>query len=227
MSLSRRCSITSMIVPLALLTGGCASTLTAVLDRPITSDHLDEFRNRERVDENKLKTMSGDRRLLRVQFTHETDASKAFLADETYNSKWVICAETQADAIAARGGQSALTVNGQGSGTDQFTQTLLLTNARSAVSDVVRQLGWQVCNAFMNGALTKAEYSGHLDKLREGAFLALKAPGGPPGTQNPSGAKLESRTETTFEPSPPALPEAPPKPCKTGETCPSRGDKKT
>ena len=209
----RRCSLPIRLLALigAVATTGCASTLTAITNRPISSDHLDEFnRNGIRIDQNKLKTLSGDRRLLRVQFTDEQNSGRSLLSDGTYNTKWIICAETQADAIAARGGQSALTINAKGSGTDEYIESLTVTNVRSQISDVVRQLGWQVCNAFMNGALTKAEYKSHLEELRKGAFLALKVD--TPTAQNNVTAGTTQRA--TPQPDPTKLPEAPAKPCK-------------
>jgi hypothetical protein len=166
--------------------------------------------------------LSGDRRLIRVQFTDERDSSRAILADGTFNSKWVICAETQADAIAARGGQSALTINDRGSATDEYIEALTVTNVRTQLSDVVRQLGWQVCNAFMNGALTKKEYGDHLQKLREGALLALK----PKGDESPNASEAAKPGEgNAAKPTPNVvtLPEAPKTPCKAkkGKTCPA------
>jgi len=209
----------AMLLAVALGLTGCASTITAVTGRPITSDHLDEFSRGQRIDLNKIKTLSGDRRLIRVQFTDERSSLNSIHPDRTYNSKWIMCAETQADAIAARGGQSALTVNAQGSGTDQYAETLMLTNARSQLSDVVRQLGWQVCNAFMNGALTRAEYKQGLQTLITESLLVLK----PVEAQVAESAlKAGGTVEIKFPEVPKALPEAPAKPCKPkkGKTCP-------
>src|SRR4028118_1282400 len=97
-----RASATSLLTVLALATGGCASTINALTNRPVTSDVLDEWKNGRAQELNKLKTVSGDRRLVRVQAYNPTSAN------------WTICAETQADAIAARGAQSGLSIDSRG-----------------------------------------------------------------------------------------------------------------
>lgn len=158
-------TITRFVLPLVIVaSSGCASTIGAIANRPITSDKLDEYNlDGTRKDINKLKTLSGDRRLVRVQRADQRP------------KPWHICAETQADAIAARGAQSTLTVSGQGAGTDQTTESLLLTNARSELSDVIRQLAWQICNAHLNGAYADEVngYAQRLDKLQHDAMVVL------------------------------------------------------
>lgn len=193
MSRSKLCQKSFVGFVVALGTTGCSSTLTALTSPSISSDQLDEFRNGVRIEKNKIKTMSGDRRLMRAQFTHETDSAKAISkSDNTLNSKWIICAETQADAIAARGGQSAVTVSAKGSLTDEYVEALTVTNNRGQVSDVVRQIGWQVCNAYMNGALTKQQYGDHLIELHRSAFAALIQ------TKEGSAATLPAPVTVTF-----------------------------
>lgn len=180
---------------LAIGCSGCASTINALTNRPITSDLLDEYDRRGTPRElNKLKSVSGDRRLVRVQVYSPTPA-------------WTICAETQADAIAARGAQSALTVNNRGSAADQSTETLLLTNARSEVSDVVRQLGWQICNAHLNGAYEAGGYARRLDKLQHDAMAVLLARSKP---EKPEGTpKAGTTAQPTLAPPLTPLKEAP------------------
>src|SRR3546814_19108891 len=75
-----------------------------------------------------------------------------------------ICAESIPDAARAIGASSAATASlpTEVTGTPQTQQfgfndavssALLLTFARTETADVVRQLGWQNCLAYMNGAI--------------------------------------------------------------------------
>lgn len=172
---------------------GCASTITALTNRPITSDHLDEPE-----EANKLKTVSGDRRLVRVQKSEKFG--------------WQVCAETQADAIAARGGSTTLTINGKGSGTDEATETLLLTNSRSETSDVVRQLAWHICNNYMNGAYGSdpTAYALRMDKLQHDAMAVLMAKAEKPNHQLLAQPVSKLTIGATFPELKPPSAEAPP-----------------
>lgn len=84
-----------------------------------------------------------------------------------------ICAETQADAISARSARSGLEVTGQGSVEDEITRRLTLTYARTQVSDVVRQLAWQLCNANLNGQIGNEFYQSSLRSLQDQAMAVL------------------------------------------------------
>ena len=158
---------------------GCASLGNTLLNRPITSDHLEEAGEGE-----KLKTISGDRRLVRVSLLPGIKGT-----DQSRNI-YRICAETQADAIASRTGASGATLAERGSFTDSMTEELILTNQRGQISDVVRQLAWNWCNAQMNGMLDKGVYQQQMIELQNAAFEALKAPPEKPEkTEKADGAK--------------------------------------
>jgi hypothetical protein len=142
--------------------GGCAGTLGQLINRPITTDHLDEV-----GEYNKLKTVSGDLRLVRV-------AIDPFRPHPPGFPYYDVCAETQADAIISRNAGSALSIETGQSLTDASSQGILLTNARTAVSDVVRHMGWHLCNARLNNDLDEAQYRAALLKLAHDAMVVLQ-----------------------------------------------------
>jgi hypothetical protein len=85
-----------------------------------------------------------------------------------------ICAETQADAIVARGASGTITAADRAQVSDAATQQLLLTNARSSVPDVVRHLTWTLCNARMNDDIGKELYQGLLAKRLNDSMVVLQ-----------------------------------------------------
>src|SRR3546814_20350356 len=48
---------------------------------------------------------------------------------------------------------------------DAVSSALLLTFARTETADVVRQLGWQNCLAYMNGAIKEDGYKANLTSI--------------------------------------------------------------
>lgn len=150
----------AVVIPAtSLLLSGCASYKLARKYQAITSDKI------RKDEEAKVRTITGDRRIVRQSKAENGDIK--------------LCAETQADAIAAFGGKSSSSVSaGKAtlSGSDEFLPILAITNARSPVSDVVRQIGWQLCNAQMNGWLGDSAYEKRFTALMDGAFLALRPP---------------------------------------------------
>jgi hypothetical protein len=164
---------------------------------PITSDHIEG-------EGEKLKTLSGDRRLVRV--SPETVTSSAGETHTTYR----ICAETQADAISARSARTDLNITGRGSVADAAYEQLLLTYSRTETSDVVRQLSWQLCNAWVNHAITPEQYQQQLFALQSQAMNVLAARAGltphpppPPPPPPPPGAVTTPPAAVTGPPPPP------------------------
>ena len=102
--------------------------------------------------------MSGDRRLIRTTYTKDG---------------LLVCAETQADAISARSASSALEAVGEGAISDDIIQQLTLTNARTELSDVVRQLAWHLCNARANNHISAPAYEASLSALQTQALQVL------------------------------------------------------
>lgn len=143
-------------VPCILLIslGGCA-TLGEIVDNP--SIEHERFREEDRG--HMVLTVSGDRRVIRTTYDN--------------NNKLLICAETQADAISARSASSALEAVGKGAIRDEIIQRLTLTYARTELSDVVRQLAWQLCNARLNEHIDQAFYERSLAALQAQSMLAL------------------------------------------------------
>jgi hypothetical protein len=175
---SMKASFLTALTLLPLL-GGCASTITAVANMPITSDHI--------VGEGeKLKSMSGDRRLVRVSPIVSRSRNGEILYDENGKPRidYRICAETQADAISARSASTKIDVTGRGAVADSTSEQLLLTYARTQTSDVIRQLSWQLCNAWVNRVLDPDEYKEQLVSLQAGA-LAILAGIPPPSNSQP------------------------------------------
>lgn len=139
---------------LALSLSGCATPMGYIFDPAISSDHLDE------IDEpNKLKGLKGDRRLIR---THRRGS-------DVYE----VCAETQADAISGRSPSNSIDVESKGKLSDQLLEELTTTVQRGEVSDVVRQLEWHTCLARMNDYISNEQFYAEMKAIREGAFDAL------------------------------------------------------
>ena len=164
------------LIPLLLAPSlaGCASTINAIANMPITSDHIEG-------EGEKLKTLSGDRRLVRVSPEIVT------LASGETRTTYRICAETQADAISARSARTDVNITGRGSIADASYEQLLLTYARTETSDVVRQLSWQLCNAWVNQAISPQQYREQLFALQSQAMevLAARARPTPPPPPTP------------------------------------------
>src|SRR3546814_5705368 len=57
---------------------------------------------------------------------------------------------------------------------DAVSSALLLTFARTETADVVRQLGWQNCLAYMNGAIKEDGYKANLTSIIDKAFAVLE-----------------------------------------------------
>lgn len=161
--------------------GGCAGALRPFVDPVVSSDKLDEAN-----EMSKLKSYSGDRRLVRVQASALSPLRRGYYT-------YTVCAETQADAIAARGYSGSATWATGRSIQDQATEELLLTYGRTELSDLVRQLSWQLCNARLNDDITKDQYQKGLELLIKDSLAAAKARAGPtppnppiPGTRTQS-----------------------------------------
>jgi hypothetical protein len=152
---------------------GCG-TISQFTNPAISSDHLDE----SPPELNKLKLVSGDRRLMRVVAESKSDLQpqiKDRLGRPIIIYKYAVCAETQADAISARSAKGTLTLEASKSLADENLEQLTVTNTRTEISDVVRQLGWQLCNARLNGDMEPSEYSAALLDLQARAFGAINA----------------------------------------------------
>lgn len=152
----------------AVFLQGCAGALSLLTDPAIDSDKLDE-----QGELSKLKGVTGDRRLVRVVADGQRPRDQWVRPNEPLYY-FDLCAETQADAIVTRGSSSSLNVTGQGSASDATSQLALLTYQRGVVSDVARQFSWQLCNARLNGDLTREEYRDALLSLQRHTLTVLQ-----------------------------------------------------
>lgn len=157
--------LTPILCAICLALSGCASSVESWFGRTIRQDR---FLSQD--EDNKVVLVSGDYRVIRVMADRTSPVTP-----EGGREHYLICAETQADAIAARGASSTLKLSGEEAG-DAVTETLTLTTTRTAVSDLVRQLGWQLCNARLNGDMTGAEYKTAVEALVDRAFRAITVP---------------------------------------------------
>lgn len=140
------------VVTLLSLTG-CASGFSAITDRAVVENEVQNFTT---------LAMPADRRIA------------VFHQDR-------FCAEALPDIgrsiDAASSGKLALELaeKGKGSGefTDAFKTALLLAYQRTQTSDVIRQLGWQVCQAHLTGGLTDPAYRELLRILIDRSFELL------------------------------------------------------
>ena len=152
---------------------GCASTISAVTNRSIAAHDFKEGR---------IFSMTGERRLAMAVAKMKKDDPK----------RVVMCAESLpevAAAVAASSSASASLVN-QGSGalSDAFQTQLLQTFTRTEISEVLRQLSWQLCQAWAQGALTDDEYKAELNRLVTAGIDVMKVradqtPAATPGQQ--------------------------------------------
>lgn len=136
---------------------GCAHFWQVVDNQSIETDSIDEAGHR-------VQSISGDRRLVRTTASPTKDAKYL---------KLQICAETQADAITQRSEDAALSITGKGSVTDSIDERLTLTYARTELSDVVRQLSWQLCNANMNGTIGDIHFANLMADLQDRAMTVM------------------------------------------------------
>lgn len=146
----------AFLIALSPALAGCASTLNAIFERSVAD---------EDVYDHKVLTMTGERRIAIVVPRHSPN---------------VICAESLPDAARASGARSALDIQAGGTGRpalgvdDQVQTALLQTFTRTETADVVRQLGWQVCNAYANRAIDYRMYSSLLVEIVGGANRVMQ-----------------------------------------------------
>jgi hypothetical protein len=165
----RRYQLLSRIFGLIVVTcgtSGCAALFQSVSDRAIMSDELDAD------DVNKLKSQTGDRRLVRVVRIEDDDA----IAPQ---NRFIICPEPFAGAIIARGASSGLTVTAYGSASDAVTQTASAVDQRTDVVRLHQDAAFQWCMVRASGDIDGARYVQELEYLDWAAFEALKTKGQP------------------------------------------------
>ncbi len=150
-----------LLTPLLLIAlGGCASSLTAIFERSVSTENFDE---REPIT--RVLTLTGERRTVLAM---------------PRDSRLYVCAEALPDVARSAAARSVLELQQGGTAgrslslDDQVATALLATFARTETADVVRQVGWQLCQAHANRAITPRDYAARLDELVKEAFLTLR-----------------------------------------------------
>ena len=144
---------------IAFSSSGCASTVTAWKNDPLQSYE---------VLGPSVYAMTGDRRT--AVFTKKG-------GDLRY------CAESLPDAVAAFAASSSAKLKAEGlkggaggeaGVSDQTAVGLLQTFQRTEIAEVSRQLGFNTCLAWSQGAITDAQYHDLLEKLVSGSIDVMK-----------------------------------------------------
>lgn len=137
-----------------LILPGCA-TLSELVDDP----SVETNRISRTSTDHLIFSMREDNRIIRTELAED--------------GRLKVCAETQADAISARSSKSGLEIVGKGAVDDAIERQLTLTYARTELSDVVRQLAWNLCNANLNNQLSDPAYASAILFLQEGVMAVL------------------------------------------------------
>jgi hypothetical protein len=129
---------------------GCAGVVTAFKNDPLQAYPA----NRESV-----YAMTGDRRTAVMM---NKDSPLRF------------CAESLPDAVAAFSASSKASIGiegkAQGGFSDSTAAGLLQTFQRTEIAEVFRQLGWNTCLAWAQGAIDEKQYFGLLEKMVVGGL---------------------------------------------------------
>lgn len=190
-------------VALITLTG-CASTITAVADRPVSSDKFVFAK-----DSNKTQKISGDRRFARVYqgIPWESDGEGHILQDKSGQPvkryPWYMCIEPHADAISSKGASSAFAIADKGSMSDAVTCALLQTFQRTQAADIVRRLPYVACEAYLNSPMDTTDqehYQKRIDQIIKGSleFLTLNL-------EKPTTSQSSTSSAAPIAPPPPVI----------------------
>ncbi len=160
-----------LLLPILGSLCGCSSFATAIFDRPQIRDEIDTAQGKVVI-----LTMTGDRRL--------TTTHNGVVCGESYpDVATAYNALSQANASVSRQG-----VSDSGSLSDEFNTALLQTFNRTETADAIRQIGWQICQAYSNQAITQPEYYKLLSDLVTRSFNSIdKHASAPPAA--PAAAK--------------------------------------
>ena len=166
-----------LLVSLAMGLGGCASQLTAAFTRPWRTDTMPGrgWFDGSPVDRSDIITgnATAERRLIIARVRRDPIRGP---------EDRVLCAESLPDAAQAIAARDALAVSqslasGRTTSIELDTQVrtaLLQTFQRTELAELSRQLAWQVCLAYANGALTTEEYRTQLIRIIDGSFRVME-----------------------------------------------------
>ena len=148
---------------------GCAGAITAWKNDPLQS---------YKVEGPSIYAMTGDRRT-------------AVFSDQTSPRKY--CAESLPDAVAAIAASSRAAAKTKGVEVEFGEATavgLLQTFQRTEIAEVSRQLGWNTCLAWAQGAISNAEYHALLQQIVAGSIDVMKKRASQPVAALPAGSTL-------------------------------------
>jgi hypothetical protein len=132
---------------------GCAGVVTAFKNDPLQAYPADQA---------SVYAMTGDRRTAVMM---------------SKDSPYRFCAESLPDAVAAFSASSkaSLGIDGKGNAAieDAAVAGLLQTFQRTEIAEVFRQLGWNTCLAWAQGAITQEEYHALLSKMVAGGLEVM------------------------------------------------------
>lgn len=158
----------------------CSTSLNSIFERSVSSEH---------ITYDKVLTMTGERRVaLVVPYVDKTlsKADEKEFYEKLGHVRKVICAESLPDAARSIDAKTDLTANlavpvattgiapsGEQKVSDTLKTSVLQTFVRTETADVVRQLGWQICQGYANGAIREDEYRDLLKSVIAGSFQTL------------------------------------------------------
>lgn len=131
----------------SILLSGCAALSQTFWQRPVIEDVPGGF--------NTL-ALTADRRIA---------VFKSDKSDKDNYKGEKACAEAQPDVALSSEVESKLTaaikdatLDGSAELSESVKQAITLAYQRTENSDLVRQLGWQICQGYLNGAITESDY---------------------------------------------------------------------
>lgn len=140
---SIRVAILTLMIPLS----GCSTLSQTFWQRPVIEDVPGGF--------NTL-SLTADRRI--AVFKSDKSDKKNYKGE-------LACAEAFPDVAVSSDVESAIKATLKAAEQDatfnldeNFKQAITLAYQRTETSDLVRQLGWQICQGYLNGAIEKKEY---------------------------------------------------------------------
>ena len=146
----------------AVMLSACSAPMSSVFNRSVVEDE---------AKHHTALALTGERRL--AVFVDQ-DKQGRFCAEALPDTASSVDAASKAaleiTATAATGDSGS----GEGSFDDSFRTALLLTNQRTENSDIIRQLGWLVCQAYLNEGIKDAFYQDQITALVAGSIEVMK-----------------------------------------------------
>lgn len=133
------------VAAVLILLSGCSSTITAWKSRPFAQHTLG--RPEQKGGDSQLYILTAERRV-------------AVLIPENWDKHF--CAESLPEAALALSATSSADLSNAGNGSlnvsDEVRASLLQTFTRTERAEILRQMGWQLCQAWAQNVLSDVEY---------------------------------------------------------------------